>query len=142
MFYIISIFHFWIDYINDSKFKNLYVYEILNYHLLQYGERYPWSAEEQGMVLGSYFWGYLLTSLPGGILADYFGGTRLVGFSVLLSAVLTAFCPAAAGLHYGVLIADRFILGFLAVFILLTLKIYNSFSKCCTNRVNISPSIN
>ena len=36
-----------------------------------------WTEPQQGLVLGSYFWGYFLTQLPGGRLAETFGGNLM-----------------------------------------------------------------
>jgi hypothetical protein len=35
-----------------------------------YGE-FDWSPADQGLILGSFFWGYLLTQIPGGLLAGW-----------------------------------------------------------------------
>ncbi|RXG71786.1 putative inorganic phosphate cotransporter [Armadillidium vulgare] len=37
------------------------------------GEFY-WDEATQGLILGAFFWGYLLTNIPGGIMSEYFGG--------------------------------------------------------------------
>lgn len=61
------------------------------------------------MLLGAYFWGYLLTSLPGGMLAEWIGGRTVVGVSMALSAILTALIPFSASISvwavYGVRVA-------------------------------------
>ena len=44
------------------------------------GERtFGWSHKQQGVILGMFFYGYVLTQLPGGRLAELFGGKWLFG---------------------------------------------------------------
>lgn len=81
----------------------------------QYGPRYNWSASEQSFLLGSYFWGYLVTSLPGGMLAEWLGGRSVVGYTLAGSAILTAFTPIAAETSYWLVFSIRLATGILAV---------------------------
>lgn len=83
--------------------------------IFQYGVRYKWDSSAQALILGSFFWGYILTSIPGGFIAERFGPTKTIGISILISAALTMLTPLAASWHYGVVIATRFIIGFLCV---------------------------
>ena len=48
------------------------------------------------MVLGSFFYGYIATQIPGGFYAERRGGKWLFGLGVLCTAVLTLLSPAAA----------------------------------------------
>lgn len=77
-----------------------------------YGPRYPWTASEQSLLLGAYFWGYLITSLPGGLLAERFGGTFVGSISLIGSAVLNALIPLAASWNIWMLYVLRFLIGF------------------------------
>lgn len=80
---------------------------------VQYGPRYNWTQNDQALLLGAYFYGYMLTSIPGGILAENFGGTRVLGYSFLLTGVLTALTPAAAALNKWAVFTLRFSQGFI-----------------------------
>ena len=40
-------------------------------------DTYDWTSEQQGLVLGSFFYGYITTQLAGGYLADRFGAKIL-----------------------------------------------------------------
>ena len=42
-----------------------------------------------GLILGSFFYGYIVTQLPGGWLGSQFGGKYLFGFGVLLTSVVS-----------------------------------------------------
>ncbi|XP_029451481.1 sialin [Rhinatrema bivittatum] len=71
------------------------------------GKRYPWDADTQGWILGSFFYGYIITQIPGGYLASRIGGKLLMGFGVLGTAVFTLLTPLAADLGVGYLLAVR-----------------------------------
>ncbi|XP_064144118.1 sialin isoform X1 [Loxodonta africana] len=73
----------------------------------QTGKRYQWDAETQGWILGSFFYGYIITQIPGGYIASKVGGKLLLGFGILGTAVFTLFTPLAADLGVGFLIAVR-----------------------------------
>ncbi|KAM3851902.1 sialin isoform 4-T4 [Vipera latastei] len=75
------------------------------------GKSYPWDAEMQGWILGSFFYGYIITQVPGGYLARQFGAKLLLGFGILGTAVFTLFTPLAADLGAGFLIAVRVLEG-------------------------------
>lgn len=47
----------------------------------------------QGIVLSSFYWGYIVTQLPGGILADKFGGKYALGLGIFSTAVFTLLTP-------------------------------------------------
>eukprot|EP00049_Salpingoeca_infusionum_P011249 m.193651 g.193651 ORF g.193651 m.193651 type:complete len:103 (-) comp14881_c0_seq14:3913-4221(-) len=48
------------------------------------------------IVLSSFFYGYIVTQLPGGWLATRFGAKYVYGFGVLTTTVLTLLTPLAA----------------------------------------------
>ncbi|OCT78351.1 hypothetical protein XELAEV_18029460mg [Xenopus laevis] len=71
------------------------------------GRKYDWDADTQGWILGSFFYGYILTQIPGGYVAGKIGGKLLLGFGILGTAVFTLLTPLAADLGAGWLIAVR-----------------------------------
>lgn len=83
--------------------------------VLQYGPRYEWSSSQQSYLLGSYFWGYLITSLPGGPIAEWIGGRTVVGVTMGLSGLLTALIPLCASISFWALFGVRMLIGILAV---------------------------
>ncbi|XP_030566420.1 sialin [Drosophila novamexicana] len=76
-----------------------------------YGHRYDWSQQDQALLLGGYFYGYMITSLPGGTLAEMLGGRNVAGYSCLLGALLTALTPVAAAWDKYAVFAVRFLIG-------------------------------
>lgn len=84
---------------------------------MQYGPRYDWSPTDQSLVLGAYFWGYLVTALPAGVMAEKFGGRAVVGWSLLLSAIFTAAGPWAAAWGFWPFYVLRLLVGVAGVYI-------------------------
>ncbi len=64
--------------------------------ILQMEEEFGWTAAQKGMVLSSFFWGYLITQLPGGWLADRFGAKAVLGLGVVWWSFFTLLTPLAA----------------------------------------------
>ena len=58
--------------------------------------QYGWDTQTIGLVQSSFFWGYLLTQVLGGVWADRYGGARVLGAGVLWWSVATALTPLAA----------------------------------------------
>lgn len=50
---------------------------------------------EQGIILSSFYWGYIVTHLPGGMLAEKFGGKYSLGLGILSTALFTLLTPVA-----------------------------------------------
>jgi len=67
------------------------------------------------MIMGSFFWGYICTELPGGRLAEIIGTRRVFGYSMLVSSFITLLTPLAASFGYAAIAASRVILGFMLV---------------------------
>uniref|UniRef100_H2ZGX8 Sialin n=1 Tax=Ciona savignyi TaxID=51511 RepID=H2ZGX8_CIOSA len=77
---------------------------------LETGE-FNWDAHKRSLVLGAFFYGYILTQLPGGYLASRFGGKWLFGGGVLCTSVLTLLTPVAARTSFALLIVVRVLEG-------------------------------
>lgn len=85
--------------------------EVTNVQLpLQIGE-FDWDTYTQGIILGAFFYGYVITQLPGGRIAEVLGAKWMFGLGVFLTAVLTLAIPVASRAHYGGLIAIRVLQG-------------------------------
>ena len=74
-------------------------------------ETYGWDLSTQGLVLSSFFIGYLLTQVVGGKLADRYGGKVVLGFGVFIWSLFTLVAPPAAALGITVLIVARILMG-------------------------------
>ena len=57
---------------------------------------FNWNSREQGIILGAFFYGNLVTLIPGGILSERLGGKWLFGGGLLMMSILTMFTPLAA----------------------------------------------
>jgi ACS family sodium-dependent inorganic phosphate cotransporter len=65
----------------------------------------------RGLVLSSFFWGYIWLQMLGGWLADRFGGKRVLMAGVAVWSIATALTPLAASISFGTLLATRAMLG-------------------------------
>ena len=72
---------------------------------------FEWSSHTQGVVLGSFFYGYIVTQIPGGFLATKFGGKRVFLTGIGATAALTILTPLLANLGTGLLIFTRVLEG-------------------------------
>jgi MFS family permease len=70
-------------------------------------------------VLGSFFWGYIMTQLLGGRLAERFGPKRVFLTSILAAAVVTVQIPTVAPLGIHWVLVLRFLQGVCQVQIML-----------------------
>lgn len=61
----------------------------------QNDDAYDWDPEMQGIILSAFFWGYVITHLPGGVLAERFGGKYTLGLGILSTALFTLATPVA-----------------------------------------------
>ena len=64
-----------------------------------------------GIILSSFFYGYLITQIPGGVLATKYGGKFVFGLGILCTALFTIITPFAARAGVGVFIAVRVLEG-------------------------------
>ena len=79
--------------------------------IIPMAEQFGWDRETQGIVLSSFFVGYLLTQVFGGFLADRFGGKMVLGFGVLLWSFFTIVTPPAAYAGLAMLLVARIGMG-------------------------------
>lgn len=61
--------------------------------------------------MGSFFYGYVLTQIPGGRLAEIFGGKLVFGLGVLMTAIFTLLSPIAAHMNFTLFIIVRVLEG-------------------------------
>ncbi|XP_023940685.1 putative inorganic phosphate cotransporter [Bicyclus anynana] len=73
---------------------------------------YEWDKKTQGMILSSFFWGYLIMQIPAGLLAKRYGGKPIVLCSLLTNTIICALLPTLV--KYGgwqIVCACRVIMG-------------------------------
>ncbi|XP_045121943.1 vesicular glutamate transporter 3-like isoform X2 [Portunus trituberculatus] len=74
---------------------------------------YNWTPKEQGLVLGTFFWGYVFTKAIGGRIAEIIGPSFTVSLSLGLCSILSFLTPTIAAVHPFALAALRFLMGLL-----------------------------
>lgn len=72
---------------------------------------FVWSKSVQGFVLASYFYGYIITQVPGGWLSAKYGGRNVIVVSNVIASVLTMIAPFFARWHWIALSSIRFLIG-------------------------------
>ncbi|KAL9699288.1 hypothetical protein quinque_002729 [Culex quinquefasciatus] len=72
---------------------------------------FDWSSSVQGYVLSSFFYGYLVTQIPGGMLAARLGATNMFGTGVAGTSILALLTPLASYGGAGWVIAIRVLQG-------------------------------
>ncbi|KAG6412496.1 hypothetical protein SASPL_125175 [Salvia splendens] len=79
--------------------------------ILPMASEYNWSPTTVGLIQSSFFWGYLLTQIAGGIWADTVGGKFVLGFGVVWWSAATILTPVAAKLGLPFLLVVRAFMG-------------------------------
>lgn len=79
--------------------------------ILPMSAEFGWSPATVGLIQSSFFWGYLLTQILGGIWADRFGGKVVLGFGVVWWSIATILTPFAAKLGLPFLLVVRAFMG-------------------------------
>ncbi|XP_067133318.1 sialin-like [Centruroides vittatus] len=103
--HVVAVMAFW-------GFFNVYALRVnLSVAIVAMAEDYDWDTKLQGIILASFFWGYIVTQIPGGYIAGKFGGRNLFGGGIFCTAVLTVLTPLAASVNVGFVLAVRVIEG-------------------------------
>ncbi|KAK1426840.1 hypothetical protein QVD17_15520 [Tagetes erecta] len=79
--------------------------------ILPMSSEFHWNSTTVGLIQSSFFWGYLLTQIAGGIWADTVGGKRVLAFGVIWWSVATVLTPVAAKLGLPFLLIVRAFMG-------------------------------
>ncbi|TKS89973.1 Vesicular glutamate transporter 1 [Collichthys lucidus] len=69
--------------------------------------QFDWDPETVGMIHGSFFWGYIVTQIPGGFICQKFAANRVFGFAIVATSCLNMLIPTAARIHFGCVIIVR-----------------------------------
>ncbi|XP_008062880.1 vesicular glutamate transporter 3 [Carlito syrichta] len=73
--------------------------------------QFNWDPETVGLIHGSFFWGYIVTQIPGGFISNKFAANRVFGAAIFLTSTLNMLIPAAARVHYGCVMCVRILQG-------------------------------
>ena len=74
-------------------------------------EQFGWTETTKGLVLSSFFVGYLVLQIASGTLANRYGGKLVLGVAVIWWSLFTVLTPAAAMISLPALIIARIALG-------------------------------
>ncbi|XP_035231490.1 sialin-like isoform X1 [Stegodyphus dumicola] len=77
-----------------------------SYDLPKEGE-FIWSTHLQAVILGSFYYGYCISQIPGGRMAEIFSAKWIFGIGTGITALLTLLTPIAARCHVALLIVIR-----------------------------------
>ncbi len=84
---------------------------IISIAIIPMSADFGWDAEEQGLVLSSFFLGYLLTQVVGGWLAERYGGKVVLAGGVIFWSLSTILTPIAAAGGLTALLITRVLMG-------------------------------
>ncbi|KAG6478788.1 hypothetical protein ZIOFF_062232 [Zingiber officinale] len=79
--------------------------------ILPMAAEFNWNSATMGLIQSSFFWGYLLTQIVGGIWADKIGGKLVLGFGVVWWSMATILTPIAAKIGLPFLLVMRAFMG-------------------------------
>ncbi|PON68092.1 Major facilitator [Parasponia andersonii] len=79
--------------------------------ILPMSKEFNWNSATVGLIQSSFFWGYLLTQILGGIWADKIGGKLVLGFGVVWWSIATVLTPIAARIGLPFLLVMRAFMG-------------------------------
>jgi MFS transporter, ACS family, solute carrier family 17 (sodium-dependent inorganic phosphate cotransporter), other len=74
-------------------------------------QAHGWGERAIGLVQSSFLWGYMLTPLLGGVLADRYGGKAVLGGGILVWSLATMATPFAAATSLPLLLLTRAVMG-------------------------------
>ncbi|CAL4061831.1 unnamed protein product, partial [Meganyctiphanes norvegica] len=77
---------------------------------IQEGE-FEWSETMQGVLIGSFYYGYLVMQVIGGRLSEKYGSKWIFGLCVMSGGLFALVTPIAARTHYGAVVAVRVLQG-------------------------------
>ncbi|XP_053209531.1 uncharacterized transporter slc-17.2-like isoform X2 [Panonychus citri] len=69
---------------------------VINEPLDDFDGRFDWSPTTQGLILGAFYYGYIIAHMTGGQFCAWFGPRLIVSLSILFSSLFTLLIPSAA----------------------------------------------
>ncbi|GAB0096036.1 MFS domain-containing protein [Sergentomyia squamirostris] len=74
-------------------------------------QEFTWTSEQQGIILSSFFYGYVWTQIIGGVLAAKFGGNIFFGIGIGVPCAFIMLSPLAAKQGFYYFITVRILIG-------------------------------
>uniref|UniRef100_A0A2C9LEQ0 Major facilitator superfamily (MFS) profile domain-containing protein n=1 Tax=Biomphalaria glabrata TaxID=6526 RepID=A0A2C9LEQ0_BIOGL len=84
------------SYLNTTKAPNLPEDKCPKLEAKETKAEFHWSKELEGLILGAFFWGYLVLQVPGGRMSEKIGAKKVIAFAMFPVAILTLLSPIAA----------------------------------------------
>jgi ACS family sodium-dependent inorganic phosphate cotransporter len=84
---------------NDSNFTSTH------------SNTFSWDEHKKNDLLGCFFWGLLLSAIPGGRLSEIYGTRKVLDTAMVLASLLTIVTPFACYLHYYCVLTVRIAMG-------------------------------
>ncbi|XP_055604465.1 sialin-like [Uranotaenia lowii] len=78
---------------------------------VHYESDFQWDSKVKGFILSSFFYGYLITMLPGGYIANKLGAHNVYGVGIAVTSLLTLLTPLATTAGAWCLILVRVLVG-------------------------------
>uniref|UniRef100_A0A1B0DEL4 Major facilitator superfamily (MFS) profile domain-containing protein n=1 Tax=Phlebotomus papatasi TaxID=29031 RepID=A0A1B0DEL4_PHLPP len=75
-------------------------------------DRFQWSFSERAIILGCFYWWYVVAQVAGGVATQRFGTKAVFGWSQLATALCSLLIPMGARMHLGCLVGLRSVQGF------------------------------
>ena len=79
--------------------------------IIAMGRDLGYDPATQGLILSAFFWGYIVSQLAGGWIADRFGGKRVLAAGVACWSLATLLTPVGAAVSLPALLLTRAVLG-------------------------------
>lgn len=76
---------------------------------------FDWDTKQQSLILGSFYWSYIIIMVPGGMVAEKYGGKLVYGGGNLVLCLMALAIPIAARINVTALIFVRLVQGLAAV---------------------------
>ncbi|CAD5125480.1 DgyrCDS13693 [Dimorphilus gyrociliatus] len=73
---------------------------------------YIYSKSEQGHILSGFFYGYIISQIPGGRMAEIFGGKRIFALFTAIGTIGTLLTPLGVHLGFVPVLISRILVGF------------------------------
>ena len=87
-------------------------------------DKLDWSTADQEWVKAAFFYGYCAMQAPGGRLAELFGTKKVLGYSMVGTAILGLVTPVLASVNVWIIFALRLFQVFVKICFLLNQKCY------------------